>query len=323
MTAPRDPFFPSDRSIRSASEPPEIRRLGTVDYLEAWHLQADLAAARHRGEIGDVILVLEHPSTYTAGKRTQPEDLPDNGLPVIDVDRGGRITWHGEGQLVVYPIIELADPVDVVDYVRRLEEALIQTVRRVGVPDVGRIDGRSGVWVPADPDDAGGHVSTEPGALPGTILTTGADAGASAPENGAAPEKVEAAAGGGAGTSLHRPDRKVAALGIRVTHGVTMHGLALNCSNTLEYYHHIVPCGIRDAGVTTLSHELGRHVSVDEMTEPLLGDLVDARPHQGPAAPQPRPPRTPVTGGSRRAEGAGAAVARPLAGVMLTMTTNM
>ena len=171
MTAPRDPFFPSDRSIRSASEPPEIRRLGTVDYLEAWHLQADLAAARHRGEIGDVILVLEHPSTYTAGKRTQPEDLPDNGLPVIDVDRGGRITWHGEGQLVVYPIIELADPVDVVDYVRRLEEALIQTVRRVGVPDVGRIDGRSGVWVPADPDDAGGHVSTEPGALPGTILT--------------------------------------------------------------------------------------------------------------------------------------------------------
>ncbi|MDK8894424.1 lipoyl(octanoyl) transferase LipB [Corynebacterium sp. MSK006] len=276
MTAPRDPFFPSDRSIRSASEPPEIRRLGTVDYLEAWHLQADLAAARHRGEIGDVILVLEHPSTYTAGKRTQPEDLPDNGLPVIDVDRGGRITWHGEGQLVVYPVIELADPVDVVDYVRRLEEALIQTVRRVGVPDAGRIDGRSGVWVPADPDDAGGHVSTEPGALPGTILTTGADAGASAPENGAAPEKDEAAAGGGAGTSLHRPDRKVAALGIRVTHGVTMHGLALNCSNTLEYYHHIVPCGIRDAGVTTLSHELGRHVSVDEMTEPLLGDLVDA-----------------------------------------------
>ena len=82
MTAPRDPFFPSDRSIRSASEPPEIRRLGTVDYLEAWHLQADLAAARHRGEIGDVILVLEHPSTYTAGKRTQPEDLPDNGLQV-------------------------------------------------------------------------------------------------------------------------------------------------------------------------------------------------------------------------------------------------
>src|SRR5699024_10620299 len=161
----------------------------------------------------DQILVLEHPSVYTAGKRTQPEDLPTNGLPVIDVDRGGRITWHGPGQLVMYPIIKLAEPIDVVDYVRRLEEALIQTVRTFGVPEAGRVDGRSGVWVPAHD----GH-----------------------------------------------PDSKVAALGIRVTRGVTMHGLALNCNNTLEFYDHIIACGIDDAGLTTLSRELGRDVPTAE-----------------------------------------------------------
>lgn len=126
---------------------------------------------------------------------------------------------------MVYPIIKLADPVDVVDYVRRLEEAIIQAVRAVGVTTAGRIDGRSGVWVPDD------------------------------------------------GT---RPDRKVAALGIRITRGVTMHGLALNCCNSLEYYDHIVPCGIADAGVTTLSEELGRPVSVTEMTAPLVEALIDA-----------------------------------------------
>ncbi|AIG64462.1 lipoate--protein ligase [Corynebacterium atypicum] len=241
MTAPRDPFFPPHRCIRASSAPVEIRRLGLVDYLQAWRLQADLAAARYREEIGDTVLVLEHPSTYTAGKRTQPSDRPDNGLPVVDVDRGGRITWHGEGQLVVYPIIKLADPVDVVDYVRRLEEALIQAVRRVGVARAGRIDGRSGVWVP------------------GQDKTDGQSRGL-----------------GWAPPELLRQDRKVAALGIRITHGVTMHGLALNCSNTLEYYKHIVPCGISDAGVTTLSLELGRTVTVADMAEPLVCDLLDA-----------------------------------------------
>lgn len=225
MNAPRDPFFPADLSIRDSSSAPHVRNLGTVDYQQAWDYQAELAASRHREDIPDQILVLEHPNTYTAGKRTQPSDRPDNGLPVIDVDRGGRITWHGPGQLVVYPIIKLADPVDVVDYVRRLEEAIIQAVRAVGVTTAGRIDGRSGVWVPAD----------------------------------------------GA-----RPDRKVAALGIRITRGVTMHGLALNCCNSLEYYDHIVPCGIADAGVTTLSEELGRPVSVTEMTAPLVEALIDA-----------------------------------------------
>ncbi|AGF72940.1 lipoyl(octanoyl) transferase LipB [Corynebacterium halotolerans] len=225
MTAPRDPFFPADRSIRASSEPVEIRRLGTVDYQEAWELQASLARQRAADGIPDQLLLLEHPSVYTAGKRTQPEDRPTNGQPVIDVDRGGRITWHGEGQLVAYPIIRLAEPVDVVDYVRRLEEAVIQVVRRAGIPDAGRIDGRSGVWVPAD------------------------------------------------GT---RRDRKVAALGIRISRGVTMHGLALNCSNTLEFYDHIVACGIDDADVTTLSLELGRQVTLEEMTDPLITALDDA-----------------------------------------------
>lgn len=229
MTAPREPFFPADRSIRASQEPLEIRHLGRMDYQEAWDLQADLAAKRAAGEHGDVILVVEHPNIYTAGKRTQPEDMPDNGLPVITVDRGGRITWHGEGQLVVYPILKLAEPVDVVDYVRRLEEAIIQAVRELGVVTAGRVDGRSGVWVP----------STTRAAVP------------------QAPTR----------------DRKIAALGIRITRGVTMHGLALNCTNTLEYYDHIVACGIDDADVTTLSLELGREVTMEEASAPLLDAL--------------------------------------------------
>ncbi len=225
MTAPRDPFFPADRSIRASTAPLEVRRLGVVEYQEAWDLQAELVTRRAADEIPDQLLLLEHPSVYTAGKRTQPEDRPTNGQPVIDVDRGGRITWHGEGQLVAYPIIRLAEPVDVVDYVRRLEEAVIQVVRQSGIPDAGRIDGRSGVWVPADDE---------------------------------------------------RRDRKVAALGIRISRGVTMHGLALNCSNTLEFYDHIIACGIDDADVTTLSLELGRDVGVEEMTDPLITALDEA-----------------------------------------------
>lgn len=224
MTAPRDPFFPADRSIRASDQPIEIQYLGTIDYQEAWDLQADIARKRAGDEINDQILVLEHPSVYTAGKRTQPEDLPTNGLPVISVDRGGRITWHGPGQLVMYPIIKLAEPIDVVDYVRRLEEALIQVVRQFGIRDAGRIDGRSGVWVPAHED---------------------------------------------------QDDSKIAALGIRITRGVTMHGLALNCNNTLEFYDHIVACGIDDAGQTTLARELNRDVATGELSQPLL-DALDA-----------------------------------------------
>lgn len=252
MTAPRDPFFPADKSIRASSAPIEVRRLGVVDYRETWALQADLAAKRAADEVPDTFLVLEHPSTFTAGKRTQPEDMPDPSypVPVVTVDRGGRITWHGEGQLVVYPIVKLAEPVDVVDYVRRLEEAIIETVRKAGVTTAGRIDGRSGVWVPA--------------------TTQAADP--------AAPKR----------------DRKVAALGIRITRGVTMHGLSLNCDNTLEHYNHIVACGIDDADVTTMSLELGRDITpdsmepllIDALTRALAGDLIVAD-HSFGSAPDP------------------------------------
>ena len=219
MTAP---FTAPDQPIRDISTPLEVYDLGTVDYVEMWDRQAELAAQRADGLINDQLLFLEHPNTYTAGKRTQPEDRPTNGLPVVDVDRGGRITWHGPGQLVCYPIIKLAEPVDVVDYVRRVEEAIIQVVRDLGLQDAGRVDGRSGVWIP--------RTDT-------------------------------------------RPERKVGALGIRVTRGVTMHGLALNCNNTLEFYQHIVPCGIADAGVTTLSAELGRDVDTHDMIAPLAAAL--------------------------------------------------
>ena len=222
MTAPRAPFTAPDQPIRDISTPLEVYNLGTVDYVEMWDRQAELAAQRADGLINDQLLFLEHPNTYTAGKRTQPEDRPTNGLPVVDVDRGGRITWHGPGQLVCYPIIRLAEPVDVVDYVRRVEEAIIQVVRDLGLQDAGRVDGRSGVWIPGNDT---------------------------------------------------RPERKVGALGIRVTRGVTMHGLALNCNNTLEFYQHIVPCGIADAGVTTLSAELGRDVDTQEMVAPLAAAL--------------------------------------------------
>ena len=229
MTAPRDPFFPADKSIRASQAPLDVRHAGLVDYEEAWQLQAELADKRSRDEAGDTVLVLEHPSTYTAGKRTQPSDLPTDGSRVVQVDRGGRITWHGEGQLVVYPVVKLAEPVDVVDYVRRLEEAIIAAVRSAGVVKAGRIDGRSGVWVPSS-----------------------------------APAKDPAAP---------RRDRKIAALGIRITRGVTMHGLALNCCNSLEPYDHIVACGIDDADVTTMSLELGRKVLTAELADPLLDAL--------------------------------------------------
>lgn len=216
-------------SIRHSTAPVDVVDLGTIDYREAWDLQAGLARKRANDRIPDTLLLLEHPSTYTAGKRTQPEDLPTNGLPVVDVDRGGRITWHGPGQLVAYPVIRLDDPIDVVDYVRRVEEAVLATCHDLGLSDVGRVTGRSGVWLPA-------------GVRDGVLL----------------------------------PARKVAAVGIRVARGVTMHGVALNCDNTLDFYDHIVPCGLTDVGVTTLSAELRREVTVAETAPLLSAHLLDA-----------------------------------------------
>ncbi len=209
------------RSCRASTDPVDVRDIGTIDYLEAWDLQRELATARADGESPDTMLLLEHPSVYTAGKRTQPEDRPADGTPVIDVDRGGRITWHGPGQLVGYPIVKLCDPIDVVNYVRRIEQALISVCDAFGL-HTGRVEGRSGVWVPADGS---------------------------------------------------RPERKIAAIGIRVQRGVTMHGFELNCDPDLTAFDRIVPCGIRDAGTTSLSAELGRVVTVEEAL-PLARDAV-------------------------------------------------
>jgi lipoyl(octanoyl) transferase len=199
----------------------EIVRAGLVPYEDAWARQRELHAARVAGEGPDTLLLLEHPSVYTAGKRTLPHERPFDGTPVIDVDRGGKITWHGPGQLVGYPIVALPDPVDVVAYVRRLEDALIEVCAGFGLPTV-RVEGRSGVWVAAD----------EPGAG-------------------------------------FRPERKVAAIGVRVARGVTMHGFALNCDPDMTAFANMIPCGIPDAGVTSLSAELGRDITVDEAIEPV------------------------------------------------------
>jgi lipoyl(octanoyl) transferase len=191
-----------------------IEQLGfapaTVDYLDGWARQREVHAAVADGERDDTVLLLEHTAVYTAGKRTEPHERPVDGTPVVDVDRGGKITWHGPGQLVGYPVLRLADPVDVVAYVRRLEQVLMAVCAELGLATT-QVEGRSGVWVPAD--DRG-------------------------------------------------PDRKVAAIGIRVARGVTMHGFSLNADCDLGWADAIVPCGIPDAGVTSLTRELGRTVTV-------------------------------------------------------------
>jgi len=184
---------------------------GLVPYQEAWEEQRRVHAAVAAGTEPDTVLLLEHPAVYTAGKRTSPFERPQDGTPVIDVDRGGKITWHGPGQLVGYPIVALPDPVDVVAHVRRVEEALILTCADLGV-ETTRVEGRSGVWVVGD-----------------------------------------------------GIDRKVAAIGIRVSQGVTMHGFALNCDADLTAYDRIVPCGLTDATVTSLTKETGRVVTVADV----------------------------------------------------------
>jgi lipoyl(octanoyl) transferase len=190
-----------------------VLRPGLVDYREAWEEQKRLHERVVDGSQPDTVLLLEHPSVFTAGKRTEPADRPFDGTPVVDVDRGGKITWHGPGQLVGYPILRLPDPVDVVAYVRRVEQLLIDVCAEFGVT-AERVEGRSGAWVKAT------------------------DGGL---------------------------DRKVAQIGIRVSRGATLHGFALNCDCDLSNFDRFVPCGIRDAGVTSLSAELGRPVPVSEV----------------------------------------------------------
>jgi len=213
---------------------------GALGYEQAWQLQRELHALRAAAEIPDTCLLLEHPPVYTAGRRTSPADRPvgDPGAPVIEVDRGGKITWHGPGQLVGYPIVALDEPVDVIGYVRAIEEALIRTCADAGLA-TDRVEGRSGVWVR-------GEGGTEPGGRAGSASRASGATGA---------------------------DRKVAAIGIRVARGVTMHGFALNCDNDLSWFDRIVPCGIPDAAVTSLSAELGRQVRVGDVLELVEGHL--------------------------------------------------
>lgn len=185
---------------------------GLIEYNEAWNLQRTIHAEVAAGTRPNTLLFLEHPSVFTAGRRTEDSDRPTNGALVIDVDRGGRITWHGPGQLVGYPIVKLENPTELVGFVRELESALIGICADLGLSTT-RIEGRSGVWV----RDSKG-------------------------------------------------DRKIAAIGVRVTKGVTMHGFSLNVNPDLSAFGQIVPCGIVDAGVTSLEIELGRIITIDEIT---------------------------------------------------------
>ncbi|WP_329458216.1 lipoyl(octanoyl) transferase LipB [Streptomyces sp. NBC_01497] len=223
-----------------------------VEYLQAWEEQRRVHAARVADEVPDTCLLLEHPPVYTAGRRTQENERPLDGTPVVDVDRGGKITWHGPGQLVGYPILKLPNPVDVIAHVRRLEEALIRTAAGFGL-ETTRVEGRSGVWVLGD------TVESRPAA---TGLVLDFDPRVRTDEfdprlNG--PEYAPSNAG------QRREDRKLAAIGIRVAKGVTMHGFSLNVNPDNTFFDRIVPCGIRDAGVTSLAYELGRDVRVEEV----------------------------------------------------------
>jgi lipoyl(octanoyl) transferase len=232
---PRVRTRPSDVSSSSGSAVPagpgpdgqvtgaelSVIECGLVPYQQAWDRQREVHTRRVADEIPDTVLLVQHPPVFTAGRRTAPGDRPFDGTPVVDVDRGGKITWHGPGQLVGYPILKLAEPIDVVAYVRRLETLLMDVCGSLGLPGTIQVEGRSGVWVPAD--DRG-------------------------------------------------PERKVAAIGVRVARGVTLHGFALNCDPDLTWYDRIVPCGIPDAGVTSLTAELGRTITVADATAVL-------RPH--------------------------------------------
>jgi lipoyl(octanoyl) transferase len=197
--------------LNSANTAIALSRQGLVEYQKAWDAQRRIHEEVASGERPNTLLLLEHPSVYTAGRRTDEAERPADGTPVIDVDRGGRITWHGPGQLVGYPIVRLQKPTELVGFVREIESALINVCEDLGISGV-RVDGRSGVWICDD-----------------------------------------------------RGERKIAAIGIRVAKGVTMHGFALNVNPNLKAFAQIVPCGISDADVTSLQLELGRPITVNEV----------------------------------------------------------
>ena len=189
----------------------KVTELGVVDYLSAWKLQKQIHQDVVNLQTENTLLLLEHPSVYTAGRRTEILDRPLDETLVIDVDRGGKITWHGPGQLVGYPIVKLKNSTDVVGFVRELETALISVCAEFGIK-ADRYCERSGVWVRDD-----------------------------------------------------QSDRKIAAIGLRVAKGVTMHGFALNVNPDLSAFEKIIPCGISGAKVTSLSAELGSEIAINEV----------------------------------------------------------
>ena len=199
-----------------------LSRHGLVDYQEAWDIQRTIHAEVAAGTRPNTFLMLEHPSVYTAGRRTEDAERPTDGTPVINVDRGGRITWHGPGQLVGYPIIKLQNPTELVGFIREIESGLIHVCADLGVTAI-RIEGRSGVWI----------------------------------QDG-------------------RGDRKIAAIGIRVAKGTTMHGFALNVNPNLAAFGQIVPCGIADADVTSLEIELGRSITIEEVAPLVERHIVES-----------------------------------------------
>lgn len=194
------------------SPPLALQRSGLVEYEEALSIQRTIHGEVAAGKRANTLILLEHPSIYTAGKRTLDEERPGNGARVLDVDRGGKITWHGPGQLVGYPIVKLLNPHELVGFVREIESGLIKVCAEFGVTGV-RVDGRSGVWIVDE-----------------------------------------------------RGQRKIAAIGIRVASGTSMHGFALNVNPDLSSFDAIVPCGISDAAVTSLVLELGRDITLEEVT---------------------------------------------------------
>ena len=199
----------------------KISELGLLEYLDAWKLQKEIQQKVINNQSENTLLLLEHPSVYTAGRRTQDSDRPTDSTPVIDVDRGGKITWHGVGQIVGYPILRLKNSTDVVGFVREIETALIKVCSEFGIK-ADRYCERSGVWIR---DEKG--------------------------------------------------DRKIAAIGLRVAQGVTMHGFALNVNPDLAGFNQIVPCGITDADVTSMARELRREISIAEVSPILERELFE------------------------------------------------
>ena len=270
-----------------------------VPYREAWDLQrrvhGEVAAARR----GPTLILVEHEGVYTVGRRTHSWERPASddveGVPVIDVDRGGKTTWHGPGQLTVYPIVRLARPIDVIKYVRALEAAVMEVCAAYGV-GTRRVAGRSGVWVPADaadptgPDSPPAPASRPEAPAPGPGAVSRLRRPAPRPEAPTAEAKRP-----GPPAPVPRPERKICALGVRVARGATMHGIGLNVDPDLEAFSlsRIIPCGIDDAGVTSLSAETGRRLATADPADalaaalerslaPLVADATPRPPSPGP-----------------------------------------